>query len=34
VQVYDPKRPRSATLPSPADLATIIRQEIASALKK
>ena len=35
VEVYDPKaRPRAAVLPSPADLATIIRQEIAAALKK
>jgi rhamnose utilization protein RhaD (predicted bifunctional aldolase and dehydrogenase) len=34
VEVYDPKRPRAAALPSPADLATIIRQEIAAALKK
>jgi hypothetical protein len=35
VEVYDPKRNvRAAALPSPADLATIIRQEIASALKK
>ncbi len=31
VEVYDPKR---AVLPSPADLASIIRQEIAAALKK
>ncbi|HEY2747484.1 MAG TPA: class II aldolase/adducin family protein [Polyangia bacterium] len=34
VEVYDPKRARAAVLPSPADLATIIRQEIAAALKK
>jgi L-fuculose-phosphate aldolase len=35
VEVYDPKRaPRSTVLPSPAELATIIRQEIAAALKK
>jgi L-fuculose-phosphate aldolase len=32
VQVYE--KPRAAVLPSPADLATIIRQEIAAALKK
>ena len=31
VEVYDPKR---AVLPSPAELASIIRQEIAAALKK
>ena len=31
VVVYDPKR---AVLPSPGELATIIRQEIAAALKK
>jgi hypothetical protein len=35
VEVYDPKRaPRAAVLPSPTDLASIIRQEIAAALKK
>ena len=35
VEVYDPKRaPRAAVLPSPAELASIIRQEIAAALKK
>ncbi len=34
VEVYDPKRARAAVLPSPADLAAIIRQEIAAALKK
>jgi L-fuculose-phosphate aldolase len=35
VEVYDPKRAaRAAVLPSPADLASIIRQEIAAALKK
>ncbi|HZS37805.1 MAG TPA: class II aldolase/adducin family protein [Polyangia bacterium] len=34
VEVYDPKRARAAVLPSPVDLATIIRQEIAAALSK
>ena len=35
VEVYDPKRTvRAAVLPSPAELASIIRQEIAAALKK
>lgn len=34
VEVYDPKRARAAVLPNPADLATIIRQEIQNALKK
>ncbi|HXU70871.1 MAG TPA: class II aldolase/adducin family protein [Polyangia bacterium] len=35
VEVYDPKRaPRAAVLPSPTELASIIRQEIAAALKK
>jgi hypothetical protein len=34
VEVYEPKRPRAAVLPSPTDLADIIRQEIAAALKK
>lgn len=35
VEVYDPKRAsRAAVLPSPAELASIIRQEIAAALKK
>jgi L-fuculose-phosphate aldolase len=35
VDVYDPKRQaRGAALPSPAELASIIRQEIAAALKK
>src|SRR5437764_973534 len=35
VEVYDPKRQaRGTVLPSPAELATIIRQEIAAALKK
>jgi L-fuculose-phosphate aldolase len=34
VEVYDPKRPRAAVLPSPTALADIIRQEIAAALKK
>jgi hypothetical protein len=35
VEVYDPKRRVTATaLPSPGDLAAIIRQEIAAALKK
>ncbi len=34
VEVYDPKRAKAAVLPSPTDLATIIRQEIANALKK
>ncbi|HEX4460008.1 MAG TPA: class II aldolase/adducin family protein [Polyangia bacterium] len=34
VEVYDPKRARATALPSPAELASIIRQEIAAALKK
>lgn len=34
VQIYDPKRARAAVLPSPGELADIIRQEIAAALKK
>ena len=36
VEVHDPKRAtaRAAVLPSPAELASIIRQEIAAALKK
>jgi L-fuculose-phosphate aldolase len=34
VEVYDPKRARATALPSPAELAAIIRQEIAAALKK
>jgi L-fuculose-phosphate aldolase len=34
VEVYDPKRPRAAVLPSPTELADIIRQEIVAALKK
>ena len=35
VEVYDPKRAaRAAVLPSPTELASIIRQEIAAALKK
>jgi hypothetical protein len=34
VEVYDPKRARATVLPSPGDLATIIRQEIVNALKK
>jgi L-fuculose-phosphate aldolase len=37
VEVYDPKRSKAAVLPSPPspiDLAAIIRQEIANALKK
>lgn len=34
VEVYDPKRPRATVLPSPTELADIIRQEIAAALKK
>ena len=35
VEVYDPKRTvRAAVLPSPAELASIIRQGIAAALKK
>jgi len=35
VEVYDPKRAaRAAVLPSPGELASIIRQEIAAALKK
>jgi len=34
VEVYDPKRSKAAVLPSPGDLAAIIRQEIANALKK
>lgn len=34
VEVYDPKRPRAAVLPSPTELADIIRQEIAAALKR
>lgn len=35
VEVYDPKRSAaSATLPAPNELAAIIRQEIAAALKK
>jgi L-fuculose-phosphate aldolase len=34
VEVYDPKRPRAAVLPAPAELATIIRQEIINALSK
>ncbi|HEX8950878.1 MAG TPA: hypothetical protein VF945_03485, partial [Polyangia bacterium] len=35
VEVYDPKRTARATvLPSPTELAAIIRQEIAAALKK
>ncbi len=34
VEVYDPKRARPTALPSPTELASIIRQEIAAALKK
>jgi L-fuculose-phosphate aldolase len=34
VEVYDPKRARAAVLPSPTELAAIIRQEISAALKK
>ena len=34
VEVYDPKRARATALPSPTELASIIRQEIAAALKK
>jgi L-fuculose-phosphate aldolase len=34
VEVYDPKRARAASLPAPGELAAIIRQEIAAALKK
>ena len=34
VEVYDPKRARAAALPNPAELASIIRQEIENALKK
>jgi L-fuculose-phosphate aldolase len=33
VEIYDPKRSRGATPPAPADLAALIRQEIAAALK-
>jgi L-fuculose-phosphate aldolase len=34
VEIYDPKRARATALPSPTELADIIRQEIAAALKK
>ncbi len=34
VEIYDPKRARPAVLPSPTELADIIRQEIVAALKK
>jgi hypothetical protein len=34
VQVYDSKRASATVLPSPTELADIIRQEIAAALKK
>jgi L-fuculose-phosphate aldolase len=34
VEVYSPKRSSAAVLPAPAELAAIIRQEIAAALKK
>jgi L-fuculose-phosphate aldolase len=34
VEVYTPKRSAATVLPAPAELATIIRQEIAAALKK
>jgi L-fuculose-phosphate aldolase len=34
VEVYDPKRAKAAVLPSPTELAAIIRQEISAALKK
>lgn len=34
VEVHDPKRARATVLPSPTELAAIIRQEISAALKK